>query len=203
VRRFSIRIACSAALLLACASALSGCSDDLTGPSLGNSLEGRWQVSGEVDYGSGWYRSASIAGEFWARDTYWRCFWSLSMLLGHSGDGALHGSYDNAVFECEGESPWDDLAIPATGAVTNVHLGESFKLGPSSSTRGSFSLQLVSPDETEPYPLVIELDAAFAPPDTIYGGAHWAEKPAECGEGSRGHAGSCSKGGFQGVRDRL
>ena len=187
----------AASTLLAMAVGFAGCSGDLTGPSLGNSLEGRWQVSGTVDSGSGWYRASSLAGEYWDRNIYWRCSWSMSMLLSHSGDGAVRGSYDNAVFECEGESPWDGLGIPATGAVTNVLLGESFKPR-NSSTRGSLSLQLVSPDETEPYPLVLVLDAYFAPPDTMSGGAQWAgAEHAECSEGS------CSLGSFSGVRDRL
>ena len=60
-----------------------------------------------------------------------------------------------------------------------------------------FPFPEVSPDETEPYPLVIELGAAFAPPDTIYGGARWAEQPLCHGTGF------CSNGGFRGVRDRL
>jgi hypothetical protein len=122
----------------------------------------------------------------------------MSMLLSHSGDGALHGSYNNAVLDCEGASPWDGLTIPASGAVTKVLLGESWKLGPGFPTYYHFSLQLVSPDETEPYPIVILLHGSLAPPDTIYGGASWAgAEHAECSDGS------CSLGGFGGVRERL
>jgi hypothetical protein len=124
----------------------------------------------------------------------------MSMLLSHSGAGALRGTYDNAVFECEG-GPWDGLRIPAAGTVTNVLLGGAFD--GATTTHDNFSLQLVSPDETEPYPFVLDIDALFYPPDRISGGASWAEKSPDCGEGLRGHAGTCSRGEFRAVRDRL